>query len=137
LAVPVEQFVAQATGGPFFLYLHTMEPHDVYATPAEFIERVGWVNVDTRSAIEQSQRDLNHWRQIDYIKRLPFGTVDNSAEIQNKAMSVLDEVQDSFSLLYDAAVISADKNLADVINVLKKHGVWERPWWLVAWHICL
>jgi len=40
-------------------------------------------------------------------------------------MFVLDEVQDSFSLLYDAAVISADKNLADVINVLKKHGVWD------------
>jgi arylsulfatase A-like enzyme len=122
----VEEFLGRTRDRPFFLYLHTMEPHDVgKGTPLEHRMAMGHVNVDTSAAIVDALHRFNKNNQVDYAMDQPLGTADLTAK-QAQAMAELDARREAFDRLYDAAVLWADRNLADTVDLLKASGVWDQ-----------
>ena len=122
----VREFLAKAGGDPFYLYIHTMEPHDAFWTPYAFIQPYGHVSVDEQGRIEAAMRRLNAASQADFLADKPPGSTEENDVIQAQAMAELEDHEENFRLLYDASVLWADKNVSDVVEVLKETGAWDR-----------
>jgi arylsulfatase A-like enzyme len=121
----VKDFLSEHSGNPYFLYLHTMEPHDIWNLPYEYIDTNNFIGVDDRENYRQLLIDASELRQIDFTHdRLP-GTTDNTTE-QIEVGAKLAEKINMASMLYDGAVRLADTNLGKVIDQLKKAGEWDR-----------
>jgi arylsulfatase A-like enzyme len=124
-AIDAEAFLRAHQDDPFLLYLHTMEPHEPFHTPAPVISRFGHVGVDERENFRALWLRLNDLRSADWSAGRPIGTTDNSSE-QREILRYLSEHRDAYELLYDAAVADADAHLGRTIDVLKAAGLWER-----------
>ena len=122
----VRNFLTRADGDPFYLYLHTMEPHDAFRVPYAFIRQYGHVSVDEQGLVEAAMRRLNTASQADFLANNPPGSAPENDVIQAEAMAELDDYEENFRLLYDASVLWADKNVSDVVEVLKETGAWDR-----------
>jgi arylsulfatase A-like enzyme len=120
----VNELLDQADGRPFLMYLHTMEPHDSFLTPYEYISAFGHVSVDGRTNYYELITRYNALKQADWIGGRPVGTTDNT-EKQDLIFSALVSMQTQIELLYDAAVLWADANLGQVIELLNERGVWD------------
>lgn len=110
---------------PFFLYLHTMEPHEPFHTPAGIISQLGHVSVDDRETFRAIWLKLNELRSTDWSAGRPVGTTDNSRE-QAQILRYLDDHREGYELLYDAAVRYADENVGRIIALLRQTGIWDR-----------
>jgi len=121
----MRQFLVNTDGRPGFAYLHTMEPHDVYWTPYPFIQKFGFVDMDTRKRIQTAMRRFNKANQADFLARKPVGTTINT-EVQTDAMYELELLTETFNILYDASVLWADQNVGNIIALLKEQGVWDK-----------
>ncbi|HEY3571431.1 MAG TPA: sulfatase [Thermoanaerobaculia bacterium] len=87
---------------PFFLYLHTVEPHAPYTPPAPFRERF---------APEVHDELLTRMR---VFHRLEDGSLAPTPELRQ---SLLD--------LYDAEIAANDAAFGDLIDLLARRGLWE------------
>jgi arylsulfatase A-like enzyme len=120
----VNELLDQADERPFLMYLHTMEPHDSFLTPYEYISELGHVSVDGRNRYYELITRYNALKQADWIGGRPVGMTDNT-EKQDLIFSALVSMQTQIELLYDAAVLWADANLGQVIELLNDRGVWD------------
>jgi arylsulfatase A-like enzyme len=120
----VNELLDKVYGRPFLMYLHTMEPHDSFLTPYKFISEFGHVGVDGRNNYYDLITRYNALKQADWIGGRPVGTTDNTQK-QDLIFSDLASIQTQIELLYDAAVLWADANLGQVIDLLKHRGVWD------------
>jgi arylsulfatase A-like enzyme len=118
-------FLDRVGSRPFFLYIHTIEPHDPWSAPPESLERFGHIGIDTRIKIRRTVADFSMATWGDWLAGRAIGTKDES----DKALQALDDLRtlvDSIDQLYDSGVFWADRNVGDVIEVLKERGVWDK-----------
>lgn len=104
---------------PYYVYIHTMEPHDTYRTPARLIKRFG--NVPAK-IVQEYAKEYKHFMSlppVDFEADRPVGTTDNTAE-QQEALAHLNRLKPHIDTLYDASVFWADRNLGSVIDAIKK-----------------
>jgi arylsulfatase A-like enzyme len=121
----VESWLGSRRGGPFFLYIHNVEPHNPESVPDSYVGEFGEVSARTRKEIEDFYREYRTLTRVDYAENRPPGTTDNSAE-QRRALERLSRVKDDVDVLYDAAVRQADERVGRVVETLKRAGVWDR-----------
>jgi len=127
----VREFLAARGDDPFFLYLHTMEPHEPCAVPARYLAKFGHVSVEDREDYRAIWHRYNELKSADWAARQPLGTTDNTA-IQLEVFRYLRDHRDQVSRLYDAAVRNADDNLGRVIEALKAAGAWDKVLFIVV-----
>lgn len=122
----IGEFLEEINNGPFYLYLHTMEPHDPFATPANYtVPLFDYVSIDERLQIRDDSLARHHLAAEDWSAGQPLGTTDNTAE-QKQAVETMNRHGDTYRDLYDSSILYADRNLGYVIDELKKQGIWDR-----------
>jgi arylsulfatase A-like enzyme len=121
----IQAFLDRAGRTPFFLYIHTMEPHGITNTPARFIRRIGNIDLNIRRPVGNSILVYNGLRHADWKLGNPLGTTDNTPE-QQQIFTYLEGLRESIKILYDAAVLRADTNLGDLVQVLRDKGLWDK-----------
>ena len=121
----VEQVLEQVRNDRFYLYIHTMEPHNINWTPIEIINTFDFVPVDQRRDYSRAYAEYHKVMAPDWSAGQPLGMTDNRAA-QHKALNVLEAMHESVDLLYDASVFWADTNLGDLIERLKRSGIWDK-----------
>jgi choline-sulfatase len=87
---------------PFFLYLHTVEPHAPYAPPPLFRQRF---------AAGVRDEGLTRMR---VLKRLHEGTLQPTPELRRDLLA-----------LYDAEVAAGDAAFGELVDLLRRRGLWE------------
>ena len=116
---PIDAWLdAQDPNSPFFLYVHTVEPHN-----PESAKNIDVID-EVREEVELAYRSYRNLTRVDYEKGLALGTTDNTEE-QQKALDKLNSIKDTVSLLYDAAVSDADSRFGYLWKRLKKDGFQE------------
>jgi arylsulfatase A-like enzyme len=123
-APEVKQLLQEAGDEPFYLYLHSMEPHDTHATLTEYVTEIGHVSVDFRMQYKQAHKLYIKLKEADWEAKRALGETDNT-EMQDRVMSFFASEKDALNMLYDASVLRADKDLGDVVSVLKDNGSWN------------
>ena len=118
-------FLDRAGQRPFFLYIHTIEPHEPWSVPAASLGQFGHIGIDKRDALHRTVSDFSMSTWGDWLAGREIGEVDQS-EKATVALGKLRTSVDSYNHLYDASVFVADKNVGEVIEVLKKKGVWDK-----------
>ena len=121
----VDLFLDGIAGRPFYLYLHTMEPHTSWSVPSRFTRPFGHVSVDDKSQYEATYLRYREQRFEDYRLNRRVGTTDNTA-LQDQSRTELEMLRESVSILYDGAVLEADTNLGNVVRVLKNRHFWDK-----------
>jgi arylsulfatase A-like enzyme len=109
---------------PFFLYIHSKEPHDPYKPPRRYQRKFG----SPAKAIQQKiQETISAY--IDLTRRnsqARMGLDEESAsKRQKEKIDILLSLRQQASNLYDGEVAFADRNLLRTIRQLKNHGVWD------------
>ena len=124
-ATDVDQFLKTVGEEPFYLYIHTMEPHSAPNTPTKFSHSfAGFMRNTDRNDFSKTKLRYAKLSDADSYAKQPLGTTDNTAQ-QKELLDYFGDL--SFvSPLYDASVFWADSNLGEVVDVLKKSGVWDR-----------
>lgn len=122
----VGNVIRDISSGPFYLYLHTMEPHDPFGTPANYtVPMFDYVSIDKRVRIRKDSLERQHLAVVDWSEGKPLGTTQNTAA-QKAAVEVLNRHADSYQDLYNSSVLYVDGNVGTVIDELKQQGVWDR-----------
>lgn len=109
---------------PFFLYIHTMEPHRPYVAPEYLVQRFGGVDRKERQATHEVLSRYKKLRRHDWQNGKKPGTTENSAE-QAEVLEQLARHQVLFSTLYDAGIAWADETLAETLRMLDERGLLE------------
>ena len=120
----VSDLLQKSGDSPYFLYLHTMEPHDLHETPYPFISRFGHVGLAQRSRYKDLMTHYSALRQADWMAQQPLGTTDN-ANRQLRTAKALENMKASIDQLYDASVLWADTNLGQIVADLQQSGRWD------------
>jgi arylsulfatase len=94
---------------PFFLYLHTMDPHEPYDPPADF--RARWALPGTPAEVGR----------VDWLARLRRGDVAPTPAVRDQVRAV-----------YAAEVAANDARLGDWIEALRARGRFDGAIWIVA-----
>jgi arylsulfatase len=123
-AATVDAFLDRTGGNPFFLYVHTMEPHDTYLTPFRFIRRFGEIDLEEMAGYPDAWYEYKRLRHADWKAGQPLGSTDNTVE-QDALFAYFRRFRSAINDLYDAAVLWSDANLGEVVEVLKRRGVWD------------
>jgi arylsulfatase A-like enzyme len=127
----VKGFLDRAGGGPFLLYLHSMEPHTPFYTPTRYFPKLGaFAGIDDREAFREAWIAYRKAWYRDSRAQKPLGTTDTTAEL-DRAMSNLRAMKQNVDLIYDAAVLFADDELGQTIDVIKNHGLWNKALFIV------
>lgn len=113
-----------ASAEPFFIYVHTTEPHRPYSAPAELVGRFGRVDEQSQETIEKQLDVLGELGREDFENQRPLGTTDNSAR-QLEIIEALAKYEKPMEVLYNSGVAWADENVGRVIEMLKGRGLWE------------
>ena len=121
----IRTFLDRVENRPFLLYIHTMEPHRITATPERFIKRIGDIDMTNRRPIGTSMLEYSGLRHADWKKGQPLGTTDNTNE-QQEIFARLEGLYETIDILYDAAVLRADANLHDTVQLLRSRGLWDK-----------
>jgi arylsulfatase A-like enzyme len=87
---------------PFFLYLHTMEPHAPYSAPSSFRQRFA---PGVRNPA---------WTRMEFLEDLEDGETHATPEIRHG-------LQD----LYDAEIAANDDAFGALIDLLVRRGLWD------------
>lgn len=122
----IERFLADAPAGqPFYIYLHTIEPHEPVDTPDEWLPGGGSVDAETRAEIGDWKRRYSSLTRVDFDAKRPLGTIDNTTE-QQKALARFSELRPAIGALYSASVRRADEGVGRMVDMLKATGAWDR-----------
>ena len=119
----VDAWLEAAPPGPFFLYLHNVEPHDAYVAPPSLLRRFGRVASGERDRVNRLLRQLRQLTRVDFDAGRPPGTTDNRQE-QRALMVRIRSLAPHLIALYDADVRLADQRLGSVIDALERRGLW-------------
>lgn len=121
----VEDFLSGLGSRPFFLYLHTMEPHKSYSTPPGLISQFGHVGPFKKKEFGEIRWQYNQATAMDWVLKQPIGTTENT-RVQKQAMDYFEAIEESINVLYDASVLWADENISNIVDILKEQGIWDR-----------
>ena len=119
--VRVSAWLDSLDDGPFFLYVHTVEPHNPEAAKDRFVEPV---SAEIRARLDTHLRRYRTLTRVDYDAKRPLGTTDNTRE-QRELLRSLDELRESIDVLYDATVREADEGVGRLVAKLRAAGLWE------------
>jgi arylsulfatase A-like enzyme len=100
LTMSAKRFVRQHGGGPFFLYVHFMDPHDPYAPPGEY--------VDVESPWPFFAPALPH---------LPTAVTGEAFALELSA-----EEEDSLQRLYEGSMTYVDDCLGEILGTVAAVG---------------
>jgi len=120
----VRDWLDTAQKGPHFLYLHSIEPHDPYLASEDSTQIFGTIDSAVRQTIAERCEHYRKSTRVDLDAGLPIGTTNNT-DVQRSALRALDEVRESYNVLYDAAVRDADARVGEVIEELKRRDFWN------------
>ncbi len=120
----VETWLDEVGDQPFFLYLHTMEPHRPYVAPDRFARRFDPVDPHRRRRALEALRGFHQLERRDWENGRPLGTTPGAAE-QKRLLAELSEHRELLNDLYDAGVAWADENLEAVAKMLRQRGAWR------------
>src|SRR6266550_1072921 len=96
-------WLAGITGGPFFLWLHFMDPHSPYYPSEKSLERMGNSTFDASRA-----RYVNSfWNRSDLTARR------------------LERHRDEVIALYDAGIRCVDAQIARLVDTLRQLSLWD------------
>ena len=115
---------------PFFAYIHSIEPHDPYTAPPEFLARFGQVPEQTQAIINNVFRQFRQSTRVDFKQKLPLGSTDNTAQ-QQQIINQLIQLNEPIRMLYDAEICVADSNIGATVDVLKQKGAWDKTLFIV------
>jgi arylsulfatase A-like enzyme len=104
----IEHWIDGVGDAPFFLYVHTTEPHAPYEPPDEFLERFGPPPPGAKDELAEAART---WYARWGVVGAPPPRYPNPELID---------------LAYDATVAWADARLGKLVQALKRRGRWER-----------
>lgn len=120
----LDEALQRYPNGPYFIYMHLIEPHDPYLfAPAETTDFPA-VDMKLRQKIVRLHRGYQKLTRADFSARRPLGTTDNASD-QQELLRRLDALRDEYLALYDAAVREADRRLATLIATLRARGIWD------------
>ena len=121
----MQAFLDRVDGNPFMLYVHTMEPHNPVVGPDRFVRRMGDPDPNAMEDYIDSTLLYAALRHADWSMGAPLGTTDNT-EQQDEMLDYFANRQTSYDILYDAAILRADSNMAGLVKELKDRGVWNK-----------
>ncbi len=110
---------------PFFLYIHTVEPHDPWFVPRRLVRQRDSTAQAYKRRLEYLVDRYRRATRADFAAGLPPGTT-NTTALQEALLDDLNALLQPAGVLYDAAVQHADEHLASVVATLRRLGVWER-----------
>ena len=116
------QRIDELLPGPFFLYVHTTDPHDPYHESHLGPAFAG--GHEARQAINGDLQRLRSLTRADWSAKREIGSTDNSAD-QQRAMQSLRERREDILLLYAKDVAQADERLGTLVAALKERGLFE------------
>jgi arylsulfatase A-like enzyme len=115
---------------PFYLYIHNLEPHHPHHYAPAGLMGFRRVPLRVREKIDRHYKAYRTLTRIDFKKKQPLGTTDNTAK-QDRHLAALTALRDDYNELYDAAVWVADMHVGSVIDLLKERGLWENTLFFV------
>jgi len=119
---------------PFYLYIHNVEPHTPHGFAPLHTDGFRDIPKPRRQEIKKQYESYRSLTRIDFYENNPLGTTDNTDQ-QLLRIAALTDMKSDYIELYDAAVRQADMRVGEVIDVLKKRGVWDKTLFvLVADH---
>lgn len=116
-------------GGPYFVYLHSAEPHDPHTTFHPAAKRIDPVSPEFLTEYGQLVKDYRNATRVDFRKR-PLGTTDNTEE-QRGYMARLTELIPEVENIYMGSVSVADGRVGSVIEKIKQRGRWDDTLFIV------
>jgi len=127
----VASWLETIPAGPFFAYIHNVEPHDAFDAPMRLVKLFG----DAKPADKRMLRTLllayRRLTRVDFAEGRPLGTTDNTDE-QRRAINRVAQSESQMQVLYDAAVRYADERVGSIIDTLKRRGVWDNTLFIVT-----
>ncbi len=130
----ISQWAGRKPPGPFFLYLHNIEPHELSRASDELIAPFGSVDAATRVRLVKLIEAYGNATHPDWqgAKGLvnPLGTTNREptlAQLDAELLSLLPQ----HKILYDALVHEADLHLKSVIDALQARGMWDDTLFIV------
>jgi len=120
----VDGWLDEDTERPFFLYVHTTEPHRPYRSPADLRERFEAPARRRLEGLHRLMRDYRTLTRVDFDAGRPLGETDNT-EAQREALAELTSRRDDWRRAYDASVAWGDRNLGALIERLRARGEWD------------
>lgn len=110
---------------PFFLYIHTTEPHNPFNVPFRVANQFDRIRIEEKETIHDHVMRLRGLSIFDWANERAIGSTDTTA-LQAQTMTELDSMLNTVNLLYDSAVRWADANAISVVDILKQRGVWDK-----------
>jgi len=122
----VARWLESRPDGPFFLYLHTVEPHDPYETSPIVKDEPSLpaVSPEMRQKVNGLLARFRELSRADWSAKRPLGTTDTSDE-QASIMAELASLDATVRNLYDIDIRIADIGVASVILALMGAGEWQ------------
>ena len=109
---------------PLHLYVHTLEPHNPFRAPDDWVRKFGVVSSAQRDQLNQAMQRYRLLTRVDYGAGQKRGATDNTAE-QQAAMAQLSGLAPTLGVLYDSHVAWADQHVGEFIQAMKERGLWE------------
>lgn len=121
----IEEWVRARRDTPFFVYVHTVEPHDPWLAPRRLVRRRDDTAQGYKRRLEYLVDRYRRATRADFDAGLLPGTTETTI-LQDALLDDLNALVEPAGALYDAAVTHADENLGSVIGTLRRLGLWER-----------
>ncbi len=120
----IEGWLEEHQTEPFFLYVHTTEPHLPYAAPGRFFEQIGHPPPERRKGLVQRMYRYRSLTRRAGPEAEPAGTDVESR--QRESLKVFRRRKGDLDLLYDASVAWADHNFGALVEALRRRGLLDR-----------
>jgi len=127
----IDAWLDRVGDGPFFLYVHNVEPHDAYIAPSETVQRFGRVSPRERDRVNDLLQRYRRLTRADFEAGRAPGTTDNTGT-QRAVITRMRALAGAHSALYDGDVHLADERLGSVIDALQRRGVWDDAIFVLA-----
>ncbi|MBM4196641.1 MAG: sulfatase [Gammaproteobacteria bacterium] len=124
LDLDAREFLGRVADQPYFLYLHSMEPHATYFAPRDLVKKFGYVSIDDHEAFRAHWIGYRMMWFADAKASRPVGSTDTTEGV-DLAINNINALEASAHILYDAAVNFADIELGQTIEVLRQTGAWD------------
>jgi arylsulfatase A-like enzyme len=121
----VRRFLSRAGDRPFFLYVHTMEPHNPYLVPDRYIARFGHDPTDQMDEYHESMLRYTGFNHADWKAGRPLGTSDYTGR-QDELLAYFKSQEAAVQVVYDAAVLYADANAQNLVDELRRNDLWNK-----------
>lgn len=116
---------------PCYLFIHNIEPHTPHSyAPMKPQEGFRAISAERRHEIREHYNAYRALTRADFAADQPLGSTDNTME-QQERLRALNELREDYCELYDSAVRMADARVGEVIDELRRRGVWDKTIFIV------